>query len=218
MVKDYYEEDRKNLVRSLIMRGYISKKEVIKAMETVPRHLFVDDSQKRYAYEDRPLSIGRGQTISAPHMVGLMAEKLDLKKGQKVLEIGTGCGYHAAIIAKIIGNEGHVYTVERIEKLADMAKENLKKIGMEKIVTIVVGDGSLGLKEFSPYDRILVTCGAPSVPPSLIEQLVEEGKLLVPVGGRYLQDLIFCEKTKEKVIKKNLGGVAFVPLIGENGF
>lgn len=213
-----FTEKRKKLVKSLILRGYISSKEVIEAMNKVPRHLFVGNFQTNYAYEDRPLSIGEGQTISAPHMVGIMAEKLDLIKGLKILEIGTGCGYHAAVIATIIGDEGHIYTIERIEKLADKAKENLKKVGLEKNVSLNIGDGSLGLKEFSPYDRILVTCGAPEVPKSLIEQLVDGGKLLVPVGGRYLQDLIYLEKKGEKIIKKKFGGVAFVPLIGAQGF
>lgn len=218
MKQNNYQEKRKKLIKNLILRGYISKKEVIDAMETVPRHIFVSENQKKYAYEDRPLSIGLGQTISAPHMVGIMAEKLDLEKGNKVLEIGTGCGYHASVIAKIVGDKGHVYSIERIEKLAGMAKENLKKVGLEKNVTVIVGDGSLGLKDFSPYDRILVTCGSPDVLDSLIKQLADGGKLLIPVGGRFLQDLISVEKKKGKVIKKNLGGVAFVPLIGVRGF
>ena len=213
-----FQKKRKNLVKDLIIRGYISNNYVIQAMEQIPRHLFVDEKLKKYAYDDKPLSIGLNQTISAPHMVGIMAENLDLINVSKVLEIGTGCGYHASVIAKIIENKGHVYSIERIEKLAERARENIKNVGLENIISVFVGDGSAGLKEFSPYDRILVTCGSPDIPIPLIDQLAESGKLILPVGGRYLQELISVEKKDGKVIKKNLGGVAFVPLIGEHGF
>ncbi|MEW5760035.1 MAG: protein-L-isoaspartate O-methyltransferase [Candidatus Thermoplasmatota archaeon] len=211
-----YASRRKALVRSLVERGYISKENVIKAMEKVERHIFVPEHLREYAYYDQPLEIGHGQTISAPHMVGIMVEKLELEEGNKVLEIGGGSGYHAAVVAEIIGN-GHVYTVERIEELGRRAKENLKNAGLENKVSVFVGDGSLGLQEHAPYDRIFVSCASPSIPPPLIEQLRDPGKLLIPVGRDY-QELILFEKSFGKIIKKNYGGCVFVPLIGKYGF
>ena len=179
-----FELERKKLIDSLIRRRYISKPEVISAMMKVPRHIFVPSSVRAYAYQDRPQQIGERQTISAPHMVGIMAEKLDLKPGQKVLEVGGGSGYHAAVVAEIVGSSGHVYSIEFIESLAKHARENIKKAGLENIVTIVNRDGSLGLPENAPYDRIYVTCASPEVPPPLIEQLQDKGKLLIPAGSR----------------------------------
>ena len=210
-----YEEKRKALVRHLLRAGYISKPDVVRAMEKVPRHLFVPESMQKYAYEDCPLGVGLGQTISAPHMVGIMVEKLDIKKDQKILEIGTGLGYHAAVVSFILSGSGHVYTVERYPELAESAKENLKNY---QNITVIVGDGSKGLKEYAPYDRIFVTCAAPDIPELLIEQLDDNGKLLIPVGERFMQDLILLEKKDNKILKRNLGGCMFVPLIGEYGF
>jgi protein-L-isoaspartate(D-aspartate) O-methyltransferase len=213
-----FELERKKLIDSLIRRRYISKPEVISAMMKVPRHIFVPKSIRTYAYLDTPQQIGERQTISAPHMVGIMAEKLDLKPGHKVLEIGGGSGYHAAVVAEIVGPSGHVYSIEFIESLAKRAKENIKKAGLENIVTIVNRDGSLGLPEHAPYDRIYVTAGSPEVPPPLIEQLQDKGKLLIPAGGRHFQTLVYCEKKGKKVIKKDCGGCVFVPLRGKHGF
>jgi len=206
--------EKELLIRHLIQNGYLSSKEVIDAMREVPREIFVPESMKKHAYDDTPLEIGYGQTISAPHMVAIMSEALNLKRNSKVLEIGTGTGYHAAVTAKIV-KDGHVYTVERIEKLAEEARKNFEKIGIEN-VTVVVGDGSVGLPEYSPFDRIYATCAAPAVPPRLIEQLSEGGKMLIPVGGR-ICDLILIEK-RNGITEKNLGGCAFVPMIGEEGF
>jgi protein-L-isoaspartate(D-aspartate) O-methyltransferase len=204
-------------VASLLERRYITKPEVVSAMMGVRRHLFVPDRHREDAYADHPLEIGESQTISAPHMVGIMVEKLDLCKGQKVLEIGAGSGYHAAVTAHIVGAAGHVYTVERIEILAERARRNLEAAGFSKSVTVVVGDGSTGLPQHSPYDRIFVACAAPSVPPPLFEQLEEGGKMLVPVGSGY-QDLLLVEKKHGKQVVKDEGGCVFVPLIGEHGF
>lgn len=213
-----FELKRKKLIDSLIRRRYISKPEVISAMMKVPRHIFIPRSIIAYAYQDHPQQIGERQTISAPHMVGIMVEKLDLKPGHKVLEIGGGSGYHAAVVAEIVGPAGHVYSIEFIESLAKSAEENIKSAGLENIVTVVNRDGSLGLPEHAPYDRIYVTCASPEVPPPLIEQLEEKGKLLIPAGGRHYQTLVYCEKKGKKVIKKDFGGCVFVPLRGKYGF
>jgi protein-L-isoaspartate(D-aspartate) O-methyltransferase len=213
-----YELERKKLIESLVRRGYISKPEVTKAMMKVPRHLFVPEEIEPYAYHDCPQQIGEGQTISAPHMVGIMVERLDLQPGQKVLEVGGGSGYHAAVVAEIVGKEGHVYSVEYVEALAKRGRENIKKCGLEDIVTIIHGDGSEGLKEYAPYDRIFVTCASPDVPPPLLEQLKDKGKLLIPAGGRHFQTLIYCEKKGKKIIRKDYGGCVFVPLRGKYGF
>ncbi|MDI6916352.1 MAG: protein-L-isoaspartate O-methyltransferase [Thermoplasmatales archaeon] len=210
-----YEEERKALVRHLVRRGYISKHDVVKAMENVPRHLFIPENMQKYAYEDCPLEIGFGQTISAPHMVGIMVESLDVRGGQKILEVGTGLGYHSAVVSSVVGDSGHVYTIERYSGLAEKAKENLKNY---KNVEVIVADGSKGLKEHAPYDRIFVTCAAPDIPEPLIEQLKGNGKLLIPVGERFMQDLILLEKKNNKISKRNLGGCMFVPLVGEYGF
>ena len=195
--------------------GYLTSDSVIDAMRDVPREIFVPESMRKYAYNDTPLEIGYGQTISAPHMVAIMSEALDLKRNSRVLEVGTGTGYHAAVTAKIV-RDGHVYTVERIKELAEKAMANFEKLGIKNI-TVIVGDGSLGLPEHSPFDRIYATCAAPAVPPRLVEQLSNGGKMLVPVGGR-ICDLILVEKADGKITEKNLGGCSFVPMVGEGGY
>jgi protein-L-isoaspartate(D-aspartate) O-methyltransferase len=149
-------------------------------------------------------------------MVAIMCEALDLKKGQKVLEIGAGSGYHAAIVATIIGDTGHVYTIERFEHLAQTANENLQRAHITN-VTVLIGDGSKGLPDHQPYERIYVTAAAPAIPPPLIDELAEDGKLLVPVGNMYC-DLILAEKHEGKTQTRSLGGCVFVPLVGEYGF
>ena len=153
-------------------------------------------------------------------MVAIMNEALDLRPGLKVLEVGAGSGYHAATIAEIVGLEGHVYTVERVEELARFARQNLEHAGYSERVTLVQGDGSLGYAERAPYDRMLVTAAAPDVPPRLVEQLDKGGILIVPVGGRFFpQDLVRIRKKPDgRIERSTLGGVAFVPLLGEHGF
>jgi protein-L-isoaspartate(D-aspartate) O-methyltransferase len=206
-------------VENLKRSGYIRRPEVVEAMEAVRRHIFVPARHLGDAYADHPLEIGEGQTISAPHMVGIMAEQLDLQKGLRVLEIGAGSGYHAAVAAHIVGPRGHVYTVERIGSLAELARGNIERAGYSSTVTVVTGDGSLGLCQHAPYDRIFVACAAPDVPAPLVEQLKEGGKMLVPVGSSHFgQDLIMVEKKNGKVFKSDMGGCIFVPLIGEHGF
>ncbi len=212
-----YKEQRENLVRKLKSRGYIESEEVEKAMRRVSRHLFVPESVKSRAYMDSPQPIGEGQTISAPHMVAMMVEKLELKQGQKVLEVGGGRGYHAAVIAEVVGDAGKVYSVERIESLGKEARSALKEAGYDNI-EVVIGDGSKGYRKEAPYHRISVACGAPSIPPPLIKQLTKGGKVLAPVGDTRFQTLIRAEKVGENKIKKeDLGGVLFVPLKGKYG-
>ncbi len=198
-------EEMVNLIKS---RG-IKDERVLKAMLKVPRHLFVDKSLWNSAYGDFPLPIGFGQTISQPYIVALMTEALRLKENDKVLEIGTGSGYQAAILAEITKN---VYTVEIIKDLAEKAKERLRSLGYT-YVKIKWDDGYYGWKEYAPYDAIIVTCAPDHTPPPLIQQLKEGGRMVIPVGppGLY-QTLWLIEKIKGKLKFTDLGGVVFVPL------
>ncbi len=202
----------------LTASGYLTSPATIRAMETVPREHFVPRTQRDAAYYDSPLSIGEGQTISAPHMVAIMLEALDLREGHRVLEVGGGSGYHAALAAAVVGPEGEVYSVERLSRLAERARANLKAAGYEDEVTVIVGDGSLGWPAKSPYDRIFVSCGAPQVPPPLLDQLGPGGKLLIPVGGRWAQRLLRFDRQKRGFKERDFGGCVFVPLIGEFGY
>lgn len=210
-----FEEMRKRLIKGL--EFYISDERVRKAMLRVPRHMFVPEYERKEAYIDMPLEIGYGQTISAPHMVAIMCELLKLSEGHKVLEIGTGSGYNAAIMGEIVGKSGHVYTVERIEPLVHFARENLKETGYNN-VTVILEDGSMGYSKHAPYDRISVTCAAPRIPEPLLEQLKSGGIMVIPVGN-YSQELIRIKKdSKGNIQKEEKGGVLFVPLIGKYGF
>jgi len=215
---DEFETARNDLVDGLVRRGYVTSAAVERAMRRVPREEFVPEDIRPEAYVDTPLPIGEGQTISAPHMVAIMVEKLDLEPGQKVLEVGAGSGYHAAVCAEVVGPDGHIFTVERVASLAGWAEQNLKKTGFSGIVTVVFGDGSRGLPEHAPYERIFVACGAPDIPSPLTEQLAEGGKMLVPVGGRFYQDLIKIERRGNRLRKESHGGCVFVPLVGEFGY
>jgi protein-L-isoaspartate(D-aspartate) O-methyltransferase len=210
-----YEQERERLVADLCKKGYIRTDSVKQAFLTVPREEFIPDFIKNYSYVDTPLEIGNGQTISAPHMVAIMCEALDIKKGQKILEVGAGSGYHAAIVAQLVGKTGYVYTIERFESLAEKAKKNLKQIGCTNVI-VELGDGSCGLPSHQPYDRIYVTCAAPCIPRPLIDQLQDPGILLVPVGNMYCE-LTLLEKQKGKTKLQHLGGCVFVPLVGKYG-
>jgi len=205
--------DKEQLLRHLQCSGYLKSESVAAAMRSVPREVFVPDYLKPHAYEDRPLSIGSGQTISAPHMVAIMLEALDLHPRQRVLEVGTGTGYHAAVVATVV-SPGPVYTVERIPELAEKARRNLQQLGLDN-VTVVVSDGSVGLPEHAPYHRIYATCSTPTVPQPLIDQMAPRGKMLIPVGSTY-SNLVLIEKN-ESIRRTNLGGCAFVPMIGTGG-
>ncbi len=217
-MRDVYEGRREAMVRRLEMQGIIRSPHVIEAMRKVPRHLFVPKTVRESAYYDTPLGIGSGQTISAPHMVGMMLEYLDLREGHVILEVGGGSGYHAALTGSIVGPKGRVYSVERIPSLAKRAKKNVEAAGLSGCVEVLVGDGSAGLPEHAPYDRIFITCAAPEIPPPLLEDLGDGGKLLIPLGSRYYQDLLLVEREGERLKRSNLGGCVFVPLVGKYGF
>ncbi|MBN1280767.1 MAG: protein-L-isoaspartate(D-aspartate) O-methyltransferase [Candidatus Thermoplasmatota archaeon] len=209
------DHPRNRLVAALSHQGYLKTEQVTSAFLTVPREAFLPASLRPYAYADTPLDIGHGQTISAPHMVAIMCEALDIQEGQKVLEIGAGSGYHAAIVAHIIGPSGRVHTVERFDQLAQTARDNLARTKVTNVV-VHVGDGSCGLPEHQPYDRIYVTCAAPSLPQPLIDQLKDPGKLLVPIGDLYCELTLF-EKKNHTTSTRSLGGCVFVPLVGKHG-
>ncbi|MCG7853919.1 MAG: protein-L-isoaspartate O-methyltransferase [Methanosarcinaceae archaeon] len=210
-----YEKEREILIGSL--RSHNIKQSVLDAMLRVPRHLFIPEGLRRDAYVDTPLPIGHGQTISAPHMVAIMCDLLDLHEGQRILEIGTGSGYNAAVMAELVGKTGHIYTVERIAPLVDFAKKNLNDTGYTN-VTVILEDGSGGYSEFSSYDRITVTCAAPDIPEPLVEQLKPGGLLAIPVGDN-IQHLYLVKKDLDGTVhKESKGGVVFVPLIGKYGY
>jgi protein-L-isoaspartate(D-aspartate) O-methyltransferase len=219
------EKKKQSLLEYYRRTGTAKVKEVIEAFNRVPREGFVHEHQRGQVYNDHPLPIGSGQTISAPHMAFIMCEMLELKEGDRVLEIGAGSGYHAAMCAEIVAppkskNPGHVYSIERIHELAEFARKNIAKSGYSDKVTVIEGDGTLGYPEKAPYDAVLVTAAGPKVPDPLVEQLKVGGKLIIPVGARHMyQDLVLVEKVKpDKVVQKKRGGVAFVPLIGEHGW
>ncbi len=212
-------------LKRLIASNYVSSPEVIRAYRAVPRELFIPMHLRNKAYVDHPLPIGEKQTISAIHMCLIYLEYLQLEKGLKVLEVGAGSGYHAALCAEIVSPteeppSGHVYTIERKAKLVEFAKENLEAAGYSDRVTVILADGTLGYAPGAPYDRVMVAAAGPKIPPALIEQLAEGVRLLIPVGRRtYYQQLKLLEKDYEgKTHSKGLMGVAFVPLIGEEGW
>ncbi|MHA2181151.1 MAG: protein-L-isoaspartate(D-aspartate) O-methyltransferase [Promethearchaeota archaeon] len=220
-----FKDKRKRLVENLSNKEILKKQDVIKAMLRVPRHLFIPKDAESSAYMDTPLSIGCNQTISAPHMNAMMCEYLELKEGEKVLEIGTGSGYHAALCAELVApegtnNPGHVYTVERHEVLVKNARASLKETGFDGRVTVIQGDGTMGYPEEAPYDKILVTAASPKkIPPPLREQLKEGGILCIPAGSMgYSQDLYVIKKHGANFESKKITGVRFVPLIGKYGF
>ena len=192
----------------------IADKRVVEAMRRVPRDAFVSPEQHQAAYDDRPLGIGFGQTISQPFIVALMVQALELKERERVLELGTGSGYEAAILAELAQK---VVTVEHIPELAESAKGVLDKLGYSNIEIHVAGK-TLGWPAGAPYDAIIVSAGAPSVPQVLLEQLPWGGRLVIPVGSRWQQDLLKVTKLKKGNRTENLGGCYFVPLIGEGAW
>jgi len=221
------KNDWERLIDNLIRESVLHSPKVIKAMRSVPRTQFLPENMQDYSATDTPLPIGLGQTISAPHMVSIMNEALELEIGHNVLEVGAGSGWHAATIAEIVAphdaprsNWGHVYTIEIVQGLAEFARKTVMKAGYADRITIVSGDGSLGYAEKAPYDRVLVTAAAPAVPEPLLTQLKPSGIMLIPVGDVTLfQNLLKITKaSNEKVTEENLGGVAFVPLTGRYGY
>lgn len=219
-----YLGERKRVVDYLRRIGIIKSEKVYRALLNVPREEFVPPPYREYAYIDEPLPIGFGQTISAIHMVAIMTEEIDPEPGNIVLEIGTGSGYQAAVLAEIVAKQdpirkGHVYTIERIPELAEFAKKNLERTGYSEYVTVIVGDGTKGYPEKAPYDRIIVTAAAPDLPEPLLRQLKIGGKLVIPVGNRFVQRLLIVERISEnKFTRKHGIECLFVPLIGEYGW
>jgi len=207
--------DRNDLIKMLMAEKLLRSRRVIKAFEDVPRENFLPDSLKGLAYSDTPLPIPGGQTISAPHMVAVMSEYLDVKANHKILEIGTGSGYQAAILSRM-ALRGKVYTLEVVLELTDFAKKNLAGY---KNVRVFSGDGSIGLPEYVPYDRIIATAGCPGIPRPWMDQLKEGGKIVAPVGGMYEQRLILVEKKDGKILETDLNfPCVFVPLRGLYGW
>ncbi len=205
-----FRQTRFRMVEEQIRGRGIRDPEVLAAMSRVPRHLFVPRIYRKLAYTDGPLPIGQGQTISQPYIVAFMTEALKLKKTDRVLEVGTGSGYQAAVLAEIVEK---VYTIEIIPKLGKAAKKLLKKMGYGNI-SVRIGDGYLGWPEEAPFDAIIVTAAPEKVPPALIDQLKEGGRLCLPVGSvRFLQTLILYTKEEGRLTKKELLPVRFVPMI-----
>ncbi|WP_136687544.1 protein-L-isoaspartate(D-aspartate) O-methyltransferase [Halorhabdus amylolytica] len=207
-----WERQRAALIEGLRERDRVGDR-ALEALAAVPRHEFVPESRRHHAYADRPLPIGEGQTISAPHMVAIMVDRLELESGLTVLEIGTGCGYHAAVTAEIVGGE-NVYSVEYHASLAERARIRLEQVGYGDI-SITVGDGHDGLPEHAPYDRAYLTCAAADIPSAVLDQLRPDGIFLGPIGtGR--QTLIRAHKRSDGSIdRESFGGVRFVEMQGE---
>jgi protein-L-isoaspartate(D-aspartate) O-methyltransferase len=208
------------MVQRLLREGYLRTMPVAQAMRTVPRHVFLPRGQQRLAYIDSPQDIGEGQTISAPHMVAMMLERLELAPGLKVLEVGGGSGYHAACVAELVRPGGKVWSMEYVRPLAERSRANLSAAGVpEGEVLVIAGDGSVGIEDAAPFDRIFISCAAPEVPPPLLRQLRAPGILLAPVGSRHMQSLVRVVKdTEGRARREDHGGCMFVPLRGKYGF
>jgi len=208
-----YNQKLEELIFIMKKSGFLNDRKIELAIRKNPRHEFVPLSYKEEAYEDKPISIIKNQTISQPSVVSRMTEWLDIKEGQKILEIGTGSGWQTAILAYLVGN-GKIYSLERHVELAEFAKKNLDKLGISN-VKVILKDGSFGLQEESPFDRIIITAACKKIPDTLIEQLSIGGLLIAPVGG-YPQSLVLLKKTNQGIFEiKNQPGYVFVPLLGK---
>jgi len=207
-------DERKAMVERQIAARGIRDRRVLAAMEEIPRHLFIPPPYDRSAYEDYPVPIGNGQTISQPYIVALMTDLLHPHPTDNALEIGAGSGYQAAILSLLVRQ---VTTIERIARVAALARSNLEALGIHN-VRIIEGDGTLGYAERAPYDKIIITAATPEVPAPLIDQLAEGGSLVAPVGGHDLQELIVIKKHQGALTRESHGGVRFVPLIGQHGW
>ena len=209
-----WEDQRLRMVSEQLRKRRISDNRVLQAMEKVPRHLFVPSESRNLAYADGPLPIGEGQTVSQPYMVAVMTQHLSLKGGERILEIGTGSGYQSAVLMEL---GGELFTIERIPSLGERAKDRLLELGYRNF-HIKIGDGTKGWPDAAPFDGIIVTAGAPSVPDVLVEQLNDGGRLVIPVGSRHSQALLTCVKKGEACISDEDIMCVFVPLIGEYGW
>jgi protein-L-isoaspartate(D-aspartate) O-methyltransferase len=208
-----YSDKRRRMVREQIEARGVRDPAVLKAMEKVPRHLFIPEAMLDQAYEDSPLPIGSKQTISPPYTVAFMTEALELAGNEKVLEIGTGSGYQTAILAEL---SKEVYSLERIPELAELASKRLAELGY-KNVRVRTADGTLGWPEAGPFPAIIVTAGAPEIPEPLLEQLEDRGRLVIPVGDKHSQTMIRVRKRGRETVRESLGPFRFVELIGEHG-
>lgn len=206
-----FKKARDRMVETQIVDRGIRDPRILEAMRKVPRHMFVDEALKEQAYSDHPLPIGDKQTISQPYIVALMTESLELEGHEKVLEIGTGSGYQAAVLAELADR---VFTVERFPGLAFRANQNFQKLGYRNII-VRVADGTLGWPDEAPFDAIVVTAGTPRIPQPLVDQLGPEGRMVIPVGDRVTQELYLVERVPDGVRKTALGGVRFVDLVGK---
>jgi len=220
-------EERERAVVMLQSEGIVKSKAVARALLTVPREEFLPSEVKKYAYVDTPIPIGYGQTTSAIHMTAMFCEYSGMELGQKILEVGGGCGYMSCVYAEIVAPSdmsrdrwGHVWSVELVKELAELAKQNIERTGYSNRVTMIHGDASEGLPEHAPYDVVIVTSAAPDIPKPMIDQLSPEGVLLIPVGGPHLyQELIRVKRSKNgSTEEESLGGVAFVPMRGKSGW
>ncbi|MGD9519253.1 MAG: protein-L-isoaspartate(D-aspartate) O-methyltransferase [Armatimonadota bacterium] len=207
----YYARLRNQMVDRFISEGWLREERVIAAMRAVPRHLFVPPSERDRAYLDTPLPIGHGQTISAPSIVAIMTELLQPKPEQVILEVGTGSGYQAAVLAKLVK---HVYTIEIVTELAEIAKKRLSELHFEN-VSVKAGDGYRGWPDYAPFDGVIVTCAPTNIPAPLIEQLKEGGRMVIPVGETGVQELYLLVKEEGKIVKRAVLPVLFVPMTGE---
>jgi protein-L-isoaspartate(D-aspartate) O-methyltransferase len=214
MVGDPYAVQRRRMVAEQIRARGIRDARILAAMEEVPRHRFLPHHLASRAYDDGPLPIGEGQTISQPFIVAEMTHALRLKGDEKVLEIGTGSGYQTAILCRLARM---VVTIERFAEFSAAAEALLRELGVENAV-YRIGDGTMGVPDEAPFDRVLVTAAAPDVPPPLFDQMAEGGAMVIPIGGRWEQDLVRVRKEKGRAKKEYIGGCRFVPLVGRCGF
>ena len=210
---DSYGGYRAQLVETLRGKG-ITDLAVLKAVAEVPRHMFVPQGVRHRAYEDSPLPIAQGQTISQPYVQATYLQALELKGDEKVLEVGTGSGYQTALLAQLAAM---VFSIERHGALAPEAKAALDQVGITN-VSIMVGDGTLGWRPYAPYDAILVAAASPDIPKPLLDQLAEGGRLVIPIGGRETQKLVMVERHGDEYTRHELADVRFVPLVGELGY
>ena len=213
MLHDFRIAREKMVKDQLVARG-IKDERVLQVMGKVPRHLFIEEALAGEAYNDHPVPIGEKQTISQPYIVALMTEALELKKDENTLEIGTGSGYQTAILAEL---SSRVYTIERIEFPLMNARKILAKLGYTNIL-FKIFDGTTGWRKYAPFDTIMVTAGAPDLPKPLIDQLADNGRMVIPIGDRYSQELIKIIRKGKSLKQKNLGGCRFVNLIGIHGW
>lgn len=212
------ESENKKLIEYMKSLEYLKSPNLENALRKFPRHEFVPKNLIDLAYRDSPLSIGFSQTISQPSTVVIMTEVLDVKEGNKILEIGSGSGWSASLLSYLVGEKGFVHTIERIKGLAAFAKKNLEKFNI-KNVKVYERDGSLGLKEHAPFDRIIVTAACPKIPEQYIHQLKKSGIMILPVGNLYMQKMVVIKKLEKGIERKELPSYfVFVPLLGHYGF